>query len=62
MSTPKGVINISPTVEYYFCVGHLLQNMIAIYKNSLIDKIFFSHVKVYIVDNFELNMKWLESH
>ncbi|XP_038891569.1 uncharacterized protein LOC120080959 [Benincasa hispida] len=57
----KGVMNVFPNVEYCVCLRHLLQNMKLIYKDSLIDDIYYSCAKAYTIDKFEFYMKWMES-
>ena len=54
-------MNVFPTAEYCVCQRHLLQNMKLIYKDSLIDSIFFRCAKAYTIDKFEFYMKWMES-
>ncbi|XP_038907134.1 uncharacterized protein LOC120092945 [Benincasa hispida] len=61
LSIPQGIMSVCPTAEYCICIRHLLQNMKTTYKDSLIDKIFYSCAEAYTIDNFELNMKWMES-
>lgn len=60
LSIPKGVMNVFPTAEYCVCQRHLLQNIKLIYKDSLIDSIFFRCAKAYTIDKFEFYMKWME--
>lgn len=61
LTISKGVINVFTIVEYCVYIPHLLQNIKLIYKDSVIDQLFFNCEKAYTIDNFECYMKWMES-
>lgn len=61
LSIPKAVLSIFPNVEYCICMQHLLGNLKLSYKDSLIDKIYKTCARAYTVDEFEFNMRLMES-
>ncbi|XP_050936236.1 uncharacterized protein LOC127144368 [Cucumis melo] len=61
LSIPKSVHNVFPNAEYCVCLQHLLKSLKLIYKDPIIDKLFFRCGKAYTVVDFETNMRWMES-
>ena len=61
LSIPKNVHNIFPNAEYCVCLQHLLKSLKMMYKDPIIDKLFFRCGKAYTIVDFETNMRWMES-
>ena len=61
LSIPKSVHNVFPNAEYCVCLQHLLKSLKLIYKDPIIDKLFFRCGKAYTLVDFETNMRWMES-
>ncbi|XP_050941593.1 uncharacterized protein LOC127149765 [Cucumis melo] len=61
LSISKSVHNVFPNAEYCVCLQHILKSLKLIYKDPIIDKLFFRCGKAYTVVDFETNMRWMES-
>ncbi|XP_038896605.1 uncharacterized protein LOC120084863 [Benincasa hispida] len=60
LSIPKDVLSVFNNVEYYMCIQHVLRNL-KLFKDPLIDQFYFSCAKSYTIDDFEFNMRSIES-
>ncbi|XP_022156574.1 uncharacterized protein LOC111023450 [Momordica charantia] len=61
LSIGKSVLKVFPYAQYCVCKRHLLKNLKLSYKDSLIDKLFENCAKSYTTNDFELNMRLMES-
>ncbi|XP_038896390.1 uncharacterized protein LOC120084653 [Benincasa hispida] len=61
LSIPNGVLSVFNNVEYCVCIQHILRNLKKLFKDPLIDQLYFSCVKSYTVDDFEFNMRFMKS-
>lgn len=54
-------MNVFPNVKYCVCIQYLLRNLKLLFKDPLIDKIYFNGTKSYNIGDFEFNMRWMVS-
>ena len=57
----KSFLNVFPSAKCRVCIEHLLNNLKLSFKDSMIDKLFRQCAKSYTIDDFELNMRWMEA-
>ena len=61
LSIPNGVLSVFKDVEYYVCMQNVFKNLKKCFKDSLINRFYFSCAKSYTLVNFEFNMISKES-
>ena len=53
-------LNVFKDVEYCVCMQHVFKNLKKSFRDSLIDRFYFSCAKTYTFDDFEFNIRYME--